>query len=649
MARQHLSALGRVTVPAAVVGVYDAAPGRAAEFAREAGVEPWATIDDLLRDARPDIVHVCTPPAAHYDAALAALERGAHVYVEKPFALRSLDAERLLQAAASRGRLVCAGHQLLRDRAFEQLMTAAGRLGDIVQIDSHFAFRPVGPPSARTGPRALAAQIVDVLPHPLYILVDALERCAPRGAGVDLAWAEAGPADLQAVLRSDGLTGRLSVSLRARPIASWLSITGTRGSLTCDFVRSTLVGSGNAGTEALEKILNPFVEAGQLMTRTAASLARRMRAGGGYPGLAELIDAFYRAVWCRGNSPVTPSHLLRVAQHFETLVARVAAASPAVAAARRPDAGAAPPVVVTGARGFLGAHIAHALGRARGIGRGPRPAALDVDEWISADLSGGLAADALAGAGVVVHAAAETSGGYDAHQRNTIDATRHLLSAMREAGVSRLVLVSTLSVLRPPRSPWERQHERTPRPGDPRPFGAYAWGKTLQEALVEREAAALGIETRIVRPGALIDWNEPEVPGLMGRHLFGRWHLGLGRPGLPIAVCDVVRCARAIAWCAEHFDRAPHVVNLFDPALTTRGRLVQRLREDGWAGRMVWVPISLVSLGTLTARTTLAVMRGGRPARLAVWSILRPRRYDPRVAASLLDAVKQPDIAFLAP
>ena len=166
---------------------------------------------------------------------------------------------------------------------------------------------------------------------------------------------------------------------------------------------------------------------------------------------------------------------------------------------------------------------------------------------------------------------------------------------MHEAGVTRLVLVSSLSVLRPPRTPWERQDEHTPRPDDPERFGPYVWGKSRQEELVEREAPALGIAVRIVRPGALVDWSEPELPGVMGRQLFGPWHLGLGRSRLPIAVCDVARCAEAIAWCATHFDDAPPLVNLFEPALTTRGAFLARLREDGWTGRIVWVPISTIS------------------------------------------------------
>jgi predicted dehydrogenase/nucleoside-diphosphate-sugar epimerase len=641
MARQHLAALRRLSVPIAVTGVHDRAAGRAAEFAAAAGVEPFGSIDALLAGARPEVVHVCTPPDAHHAGACAALESGAHVYVEKPFALTAADAFALLELARVRRRLVCGGHQLLRDRAFERLLAQAAGLGTIVQLDSHFAFRPVGPPSARTGPRALADQIVDILPHPLYTLVDAMERCAPRGLPVDLAWAEAGPSDLQAVLRCGDVTGRLSVSLRARPIASSLTMIGTRGSLTCDFVRSMVVGAGNPGTDALEKILNPCLEGAQSATRTIASVTRRLRAGGGYPGLAELLDAFYRAVRAGGESPLSRGHLLSVAALFESLVARVTAACPSQAAAQgEPRDAAAPLVVVSGARGFLGAHVARALGRVRGIGRAPRPAGLPVHEWISADLSAGIPREALAGADVVIHAAAETSGGFDAHQRNTIDATRHLLAAMSAAGVSRLVLVSTLSVLRPPRSPWERQDERTPRPADGRPFGPYVWGKSLQEELVEREAAALGIATRIVRPGALIDWTDPELPGLMGRRLFGRWHLGLGRPGLPIAACDVTRCAEAIAWCATHFDRAPAVVNLFDPELVTRGRLAGRLRETGWDGRIIWAPISAVALGMMAARAAASLLQGKLPARLAAWSVLRPRRYDDRVSAALLKAMR---------
>jgi predicted dehydrogenase/nucleoside-diphosphate-sugar epimerase len=643
MARHHLRALTKIGVPCDVVGVHDRASGSAEEFAALAGTRAYGSIATLLQDARPDIVHVCTSPGAHVEAAAAALESGAHVYVEKPFALTISDATRLLDMACARGLLVCAGHQLLHDRAFEALVARAPGLGTPVQIDSHFAFRPAGASAERRGARMLARQLVDVLPHPLYSLVAVLERFTAPGARIDVPWIHATPTELQAALRAGDVVGRLSVSLRARPVASFLTFTGTHGSVTCDFVRSVLVGAANPGTEPLEKVLNPVMEGAQLITRSALSVGRRVRSGGSYPGLVELIGAFYEAVAARGSSPIAPDHLLRVTRIFQQLVARIEAAADRAWRAEMPARpNQAPPLtVVTGARGFLGTEIARALSNVRGIGRDGWPDAPQVREWVVADLSAGLSPQALAGADVVVHAAAETSGGYEAHQRNTIDATGHLLRAMHAAGVRRLVLVSSLSVLRPPRLPWERQDERTPRPIDSRRFGAYTWGKCVQEELVEREASRLGIETRTVRPGALIDWDDPSLPGLMGRRLFGRWHLGLGRPQLPIAVCDVKRCAAAIAWCATHFEQAPRVAHVIDPTLTTRAAFLARLRSCGWNGRMLWVPISLLAFGVSTLRLLAALAHGRLPDRLAVWSILRPRRHDVSVSRELLEAARR--------
>ena len=354
------------------------------------------------------------------------------------------------------------------------------------------------------------------------------------------------------------------------------------------------------------------------------------------------MGAFYQAVAHGGASPVTSNHLIRVTEVFEALVARIETEAQRAAASRSIVArtSAKPRVVVTGAHGFLGEELARALAPVRGNRARSQARRPQRSEWVVADLSRGLPADALAGADIVVHAAAETAGGFDDHRRNTIAGTRRLLQAMHSAGVRRLLLVSSLSVLEPPRTPWERQSEDTPRPRRPRVLGPYTWGKCLQEILVVREAPRLGIELRVVRPGALTDWRDPTVPGLMGRRLFGRWHLGLGRPSLPIAVCDVRTCADAIAWCVKHFDQTPAVVHLFDPELTTRGTLAARMAERGWRGRLVWIPISVVALGLSAVRVLLSLCHFRWPARLETWSILRPRRYDPILTAAILERAR---------
>jgi len=314
----------------------------------------------------------------------------------------------------------------------------------------------------------------------------------------------------------------------------------------------------------------------------------------------------------------------------------------------------APLAVVTGAGGFFGREIAGSLARrgyrVRGVGRSTGADYPDVHEWRHVDLGREAPSEPFVGAAVVVHAAAATAGDYEAHRRNSIDATRNVLCAMHKAGVRRLVYISSLSVLRPPRLPWERQHERTPLVASRvRDLGPYTWGKGEAERLVTDQAARLGIAARVIRPAALVDAARPEVPGLVGRRLFGRWHLGFGRPGLPFATCDVRRAAEVIAWSAERFDDAPPVLNLFDPAIPTRGALLALFRRHGWQGRLVWVPIPLFAAVLGLARLGLGLATRQRSNRVAVYGILRPRRYDPTIVERVLTAANQTGASRLRP
>jgi predicted dehydrogenase/nucleoside-diphosphate-sugar epimerase len=652
MARLHLQALKRVPTPHMIVGVHDAIFGAAEEFARLSGAKPYEGLDDLLREARPDVVHVCTPAGAHVEPARQALLAGAHLYVEKPFVETHREAQILLSLARERGLTICAGHQLVRDPSFTALLAAVPRgVAPVRLVDSHFAFRAPQLQIHRAGRRALAAQLLDILPHPLYSLIAVLETSLHDTETLDIESVSATPTELHAMLRAGDVYGRLCVSLTARPVASTLSISGRGGTLTADFVRAILVGAGNPGTEALEKIINPLVEGWQQGWRTVRSLTRRMIHGGDYPGLAELIGAFYHGVASGTEPPLSPTHLDRVTAIYERLAYEIRNSgtrrwypvSVDSDSGREPGA---PVAVVTGARGFLGKQIVRALAArgywVRGLGRTADEDDPNVHEWRILDLSRKIDPTSLAGADVVVHAAAEVSGGFGAHQGNSIDATRNLLAAMSQVDARRLVYISSLSVLRPPRTAWERQNESTPLAANPRCLGAYTWGKTLAEVSVAEQTGATSlIKARIIRPAALVDRDNVEFPGLLGRRLFGRWHLGLGRPGLPLGVCDVALAGDVVAWSVAHFDEAPPVLNLIDPRLIMRRDILRAFQDWGWKGRVVWVPIGLMAAVVVTLRTSLALLRFARPERLAAWSVLKPRRFDVTLSARVLAALAE--------
>jgi len=650
MARTHLQALRRVGTEHRVAAVFDASPSAAQTFAALAGphVEPHPTLGGLLGGAKPHVVHICTPRGTHFEAARQALVAGAHVYVEKPFVETRAEAEGLFDLALERRLLICAGHQLMRDPVFGKLLERAADLRPIALVDSHFAFRSPTLVLHRSSARALAGQLLDILPHPLYTLLAGMEHFAPVPSRPEILAVSATPVELHLLLRQGEISGRLFVSLRARPVASTLSIAGGGGALRADFVRGAVYGAGNEGTSPLEKVGNPFLEGRQLVWRTAASLAGRLLRGGSYPGLVELFEAFYKAARGEGPPPLSVDHLRCVTAVYEEVASRVRrSAQDSNDPARHTERSSPrlPVAVVTGAGGFLGSAITRELAQrgfaVRGVGRSDPPAGLPTNEWVRADLGQAIAPDTMLGAAVVVHAAAETGGDFARHERNTIGATRNVLRAMHAAGVRRLVYVSSLSVLRPPTTPWERQTEQTPLTESPKDFGPYTWGKCLAERLVAEAQQRGDIEARIVRPAALIDLDHIEFPGLLGRRLFGRWYLGLGRPGLPLAVCGVDRAGAAIAWCAERFDVAPEVLNLIDHRLTTRRQLMGAFRQRGWRGRMVWVPIPLLAGALTLGRAAVALVHLQLPPRLAAWSILRPRRYQTAAADSVLTAAEQ--------
>jgi predicted dehydrogenase len=93
----------------ALVGVYDPDRERAAALAGSLGAIAFDDLAGLLSGV--DVVTVASPASTHAEAALAALNAGKSVYVEKPLATALDDADKLVSAAAKAGVVLACGHQ----------------------------------------------------------------------------------------------------------------------------------------------------------------------------------------------------------------------------------------------------------------------------------------------------------------------------------------------------------------------------------------------------------------------------------------------------------------------------------------------------------------------------------------------------------
>lgn len=94
-----------------------------------AGYPIYPTFDEALGATKPDVVVVATYTDTHADYAIAAMEAGAHVFVEKPLAGNVADATRVVEAATRLNRKLGVGYILRHHPSWQRLIAEARDLG----------------------------------------------------------------------------------------------------------------------------------------------------------------------------------------------------------------------------------------------------------------------------------------------------------------------------------------------------------------------------------------------------------------------------------------------------------------------------------------------------------------------------------------
>ena len=102
------------------------------------GIKTCSNATNLINDPQIDAVVIATPVSSHYDLALAALQAGKHVLVEKPFAAKSDQAKRLIDEAAARDLILLVDHTFVYTPAVRKIreLITSGQLGDIYYYDA---------------------------------------------------------------------------------------------------------------------------------------------------------------------------------------------------------------------------------------------------------------------------------------------------------------------------------------------------------------------------------------------------------------------------------------------------------------------------------------------------------------------------------
>ena len=205
-----------------LTGVYDSNPERAAALAAPLGARAFADLDSLLAEV--DVLTIASPAVAHAAEALAALQAGVAVYLEKPVAVTLEDADRIVAEAASRKLPVAVGHQ-------ERVVFQAMGLFDAAQKPLRLEASRLGTPSTRNHD---VSAVLDLMIHDLDLAL-ALTDADPIAVE-----AEGSPDETIAeVTFADGYTAAFKTSRIADARERTMKLIYPSGELVIDFVART--------------------------------------------------------------------------------------------------------------------------------------------------------------------------------------------------------------------------------------------------------------------------------------------------------------------------------------------------------------------------------------------------------------------------
>lgn len=131
----HLNSIKSLNLKnAELTAVADIIPEKADRIAKEHGCNAYYDYIEMLDSEKPDVVHICTPHYLHVDMAVAALERGINVVLEKPCATSREELKRLIhaQSTSSAGIAVCFQNRYNSSVVFSKGILEEKRFGKTV-------------------------------------------------------------------------------------------------------------------------------------------------------------------------------------------------------------------------------------------------------------------------------------------------------------------------------------------------------------------------------------------------------------------------------------------------------------------------------------------------------------------------------------
>lgn len=330
---------------ARIVAVCDREPLMAKQLWERFPVDSYySDAEEMVSRSCPDVVHITTPPSSHYPLAKLFLEKGCHVYVEKPFTLGADDAYALIRQANNCNRKLTVGHNEQFSHVARRMreLVSNGYLGESpVHMESHFGYDLGDPAYARAllddrqhWARSLPGNLLqNIISHGIARIAEFLTEEVPQVLAIGFPsqflrrlGEKALVDELRVIItESSGATAYFTFSSQMRPLIHEFRIYGSSNGLILDQDHEILLKlRGQKYKSYLDKFLPPLQFARQHIKATKTNLGLFLRRDFHMDsGMKNLIGEFYRCIENDTAAPIPYSEILRTANIMDMIFAQL--------------------------------------------------------------------------------------------------------------------------------------------------------------------------------------------------------------------------------------------------------------------------------------------------------------------------------------